>query len=431
MTAATTTQKPGTPGRRWRPRLSVAPLRHRGYRMLFAGQTVSLFGDAFGAVALPWLVYRLGGGARQLGLVVAVYGLCRLATTPLGGMLADRLGAWRVMMVSDAGRLALSGGLAAVAFTGAGGTGALAALAGGTGLLAGLFLPAAYTITPSVLPDDDLAAGNALSGTAAYAAGLVGPALAGCLIVLFDPGVAFVVDGATFAVSALCLAAIGHTIHRPGTTHHPDDATAGEPAASVGASGGRGGLWRVLVGSRLLRGFLVVTAVANLTVGGMMRVGLPALSSGALRAGPGGLGTLLAAFSAGCLGGGLLTALLTGLVRRGAAAMVSGLVMAVAVAVAPFGGLVGAAVALFVAGATSTGTNILVITLIQQEVPRALLGRVMGVLTFVGLGLFPVSVAVTGLVTARWGATAIFVVTGALLAAGFLSGLAQPAIRRR
>jgi hypothetical protein len=86
---------------------------------------------------------------------------------------------------------------------------------------------------------------------------------------------------------------------------------------------------------------------------------------------------------------------------------------------------------LFVAGATSTGTNILVITLIQQEVPRALLGRMMGVLTFVGLGLFPVSVAVAGLVTARWGAAAIFVVTGALLAAGFLTGLSQRAIRQR
>lgn len=420
MTATATTQESGAPARRWRPRLSLAPLRHREYRLLFAGQTVSEFGDAFGAVALPWLVYRLGGGASQLGFVVAVYGLCRLVTTPLGGVLADRLGAWRVMMVSDAGRVALSGGLAAVAFTGVGGTLGLAALAGGTGLLAGLFLPAAFTITPGLLPDDDLAAGNALSGTAAYAAGLVGPALAGGLIVLLDPGAAFVVDGATFAVSALCLAVIGRTSRRPAT---PRDTPTGAP--------GRGGLWRVLVGSRLLQGFLVVTAVANLTVGGMMRVGLPALANGALRAGPGGLGTLLAAFSAGCLGGGLLTALLTGLGRRGATAMVSGLVMAAAVGLAPFGGLVGAAVALFVAGATSTGTNILVITLIQQEVPRALLGRMMGVLTFVGLGLFPVSVAVTGLVTARWGATAIFVVTGGLLAAGFLSGLAQPAIRRR
>jgi hypothetical protein len=419
MTAATTTREPGTPARRWRPRLSVAPLRHRGYRLLFAGQTVSVFGDAFGAVALPWLVYRLGGGARQLGLVVAVYGLCRLATTPLGGMLADRLGAWRVMMVSDAGRLLLSGGLAAVAFTGTGGTGALAALAGGTGLLAGLFLPAAYAITPSLLPDDELAAGNALSGTAAYAAGLVGPALAGGLIVLFSPGVAVAVDAATFAVSALCLATIGRTV-RPTTT-----------TTATKARGARGGLWEVLVGSRLLQGFLVVTAVANLTVGGMVRVGLPALAGGTLRAGPEGFGTLLAAFSAGCLAGGLLTALLTGLGRRGATAMGSGLVMAVAVALAPFGGLAGAAVALFVAGATSTGTNILVITLIQQEVPRALLGRMMGVLTFVGLGLFPVSVAVAGLVTARWGAAAIFVVTGALLAAGFLTGLSQRAIRQR
>src|SRR5690606_25649584 len=94
--------------RRFRPQLSLAPLRSRGYRLLFAAESTSVFGDAFHAVAVPWLVYQLGGGARELGLMVAAYGLCRLATTPLGGILSDRIGPWQVMLVSDLSRMLLT-----------------------------------------------------------------------------------------------------------------------------------------------------------------------------------------------------------------------------------------------------------------------------------------------------------------------------------
>jgi DHA3 family tetracycline resistance protein-like MFS transporter len=175
----------------------------------------------------------------------------------------------------------------------------------------------------------------------------------------------------------------------------------------------------------------VVTATANLTVGGMVRVGLPSLASADLATGAAGFGGLLAAFTAGSLAGGLVAAGLTGLRRRGATAMLSGLAMAGAATLIPFAGYAGAVAALVVVGTTSTVTNVLVITILQQDTPRQLLGRVMGAIMFAALGLFPLSVAVAGVVVSHYGSRVVFLTTGALLFAAFTFGFSRPEIRQR
>ncbi|SCL25113.1 Predicted arabinose efflux permease, MFS family [Micromonospora pallida] len=407
--------------RRLRPRLDLTPLRSRNFRLLFAAESISVFGDAFHAVALPWLVYTTGGGARELGLLVAVYGLCRLATTPLGGILADRIGAWRVMLAADLVRLACTVGIAVAAVTGVRDLVPIGLLVAGTGLGAGLFQPAAYAITPRLLPPEQLQAGNALNSTAAFAAGLAGPGVAGLVVVALSPGAAFTVDALTFAVSAACLAAIGAS-HRRAT---PVVVEAGSPPAP------RATFRQALRESPLLRTVLVVTAAANLTVGGMIRVGLPSLASVDLAAGAGGFGGLLAAFTGGSLAGGLFSAALTGVRRRGATAMLAGLVMAGAVALVPFAGYVGALVALAVAGVASTVTNVLIITEVQQRTAPHLLGRVMSAVLFAGLGLFPLSTVVAGLVVEAYGSTVLFLATAATLAAAFGFGLSRRTMREQ
>ncbi|APU15954.1 MULTISPECIES: MFS transporter [Actinoalloteichus] len=403
--------------RGFRLRMSVAPLRVRGYRLLFVAQAASEFGNAFHFVALPWLVYQRGGDAAELGLIVAAYGLCRLITTPLGGVCTDRFGAWRVMMVSDLGRTTLTAALAVIAALDVGGFGLISALAAATGLFAGLFQPAAWAITPRLLPPEQLQSGMALLSTATFAAGLAGPGIAGLVVLVLDPASALAVDAATFAVSAAFLAAVGSALRgaAPATARSSTD----------------GGFLGLLRESRLLRDVLVVTAAANLTMGGMSRVGLPSLAEGELGAGAVGLGGLLASFTGGCLAGGLLAAGVTGLRRRGRVAMISGLVLAVSVFAVPFVGLFGALAVLFVAGAASTVTNVMIVTVIQHGTPAPLLGRVMAAVLFCGLGLFPVSVAVSGFVVERFGTTSIFVITGVLLLGAFSFGLSRREITGR
>src|SRR6266568_4021110 len=64
------------------------PFRVRNFTLLFSGQTVSIIGDALYAVALPWLILTTGGSAEALGLVLAAYGIPRVGSMLVGGILA-------------------------------------------------------------------------------------------------------------------------------------------------------------------------------------------------------------------------------------------------------------------------------------------------------------------------------------------------------
>src|SRR5206468_3972908 len=126
----------------------------------------------------------------------------------------------------------------------------------------------------------------------------------------------------------------------------------GKPEAAVPA-----GFFNLLRASPLLRSVLVVTVIANLTMGGLSRVALPVLATKELRTGAQGLGLLLGAFAAGSLVGGLFAAGFAGIRERGRGAMLSGLVLAASVTLVPLLGVPGALTMLFIAGVAATVTN--------------------------------------------------------------------------
>ncbi|KUF17952.1 MFS transporter [Streptomyces silvensis] len=405
------------PRGRFRLRISLLPLRFRGYRLLIVGQGTSEFGNAFQIVALPLLVHSHAGDARVLGLVVASYGACRLAATPLGGVLADRFGAWRVMLAADIGRLLATGALAAVAACRIESFHLIGVLTGLVGVGAGLFLPAAWAVTPSLLPQEELHAGNSLNQTVNFAAGLIGPGVAGLTVAWLSPAVAFTVDALTFAASAVALLMIGRG---------PRVVPAKDVAERARVPRNLTGLLRE---SRLLRIVLMVTLAANLTMGGMTRVALPSLATHDLGTGAVGLGGLLAAFTGGALLGGLVSAGLGDPRSRGRPAMLCGMLMGVAVGLVPFTGLWGAVLMLCVAGGASTVLNVLIITGLQQNTPPALLARVMAALTFCGLAVFPLSVVAVGAVVDACGSRVVFVATGLSMLGAFGYALTRGELR--
>src|SRR3712207_9052403 len=88
-------------------------LRHRDFRLLFAGQAVSLIGDAAFVTALGWRTFTLAG-ASKLGVVLVCHATALLATLLIGGALADRLSRRRMMIFSDVARFVAVGGFAIV-----------------------------------------------------------------------------------------------------------------------------------------------------------------------------------------------------------------------------------------------------------------------------------------------------------------------------
>ncbi len=397
----------------------LRPLRNRNYALLFTGQLTSLIGDQLYVVALPFLV--LGhAGVRELGLVLMCFGIARIATIPIGGVLADRMNKKNLMLLTDAGRALCVLAVAGMAFGPELSIVHVMVLTAILGGLEGLFLPPSYAILPDILSDDELPAGNALNTALESAASFVGPAVAGLVVAVFTPGVALTVDAATFVISAATLLAMRVT---------PRAVEEGEEDEVEEAS--RKGFFRFLSVSRIVQLTLLIVLFSNLAFDAMAEVALPVFSRDYLGTGAQGFGVMLSAFGAGAVVGGLLTDALFKVPRRGLVALGLGVVQGAALALVPLmgGGLAGASVLLAASGLTIGVLNAFYMTHLQQRVPPQMLGRTMGALTMATFAAQPVSVLAAGLVISTTGPGPIFVTAGLLIVLGYL--LAAPSAEFR
>ncbi len=395
----------------------LIPLRHKGFRYLVGGQLASNFGDACYAVALPWYVLAEHGGTLLLGTVLVAYGVPRTVLVAFGGSASDRWRPWSVMMTSDIVRTVAAAALAVVAFAGPARAELLIPVAIVLGAGEGLFLPGSFAIVPSLLPDDDLQAGNALSSSTTSLAALAGPAVGGALVAFLGPADAFAIDAASFALSALSLAGVRSVQRRAG-------AAPAVPATTP--SGGKVTLRGLLRAEPVLVIIMVIVTAANLGSGGLGEVAIPALAHGPLHTGASGYGILVAAMGAGALIGTLAAGHMRTFRRPAMAASWVYLVGDGCTVLVPYlGGAIGAGVALLIFGVTNGFGNVVVITAIQRWAPAQVLGRVMGILVLSAFGIFPISVALGALVVYGLGPAAFFPISAGILAAAVLGGLTR------
>jgi MFS family permease len=398
--------------------LHSGPFGTRNFRLLCAGQLASTMGDYCYAVALPWLVLSAHGSAVLLGGVLACYGIPRAALITVGGSLADRLGPRMLMLCSDTVRCALTIVFAIFAAAHVTSLAALGPVAALLGAGAALFMPASYSIMPSLLAPRQLQAGNALYNAAVQAGTLLGPAIGGAVVAVAGPAQAFGIDAASYAVSAMSLAMI-----RQVTAGR--DQPAGE-AASPAAEPIT--VWRLLARERVLQLILCVLVGANFAVTACFEVALPVLSHA--RFGPDGYGAIMACFGAASVAGTLTAARASGLSKPAVVSSSVFLIAALAVASVPAAsGLPGAAAAMFVFGLVAGFGNVIFVTLIQRWAPPAMLGRVMGVVMLGSLGSFPLATAIAGMLARHLGPSPVFVISGTLLALAIIAGLSQQRFR--
>jgi len=419
-----------------------SPLADRNFRLLTAGQATSTIGDFCYVVALPWFVLSSHGGTVLLGIVLACYGVPRTALIPLGGVLADRIGPRRLMLGADVARCLLAVALTVLAARHLATLAWLAPVAALLGAGEGLFMPASFAIMPTLLPAGSLQAGNAINSAAVQVGTVLGPALGGTLVATSGPVPAFAIDAASFAVSA---GALWLMRPPPAVAAAPAEATAAAeaalagqaaaapaaavaPGAAAGEEAARPSVWRLLLRSVFFRRVLLISVLANLTFAGTFEVALPALAHE--HYGAGGFGTLMACLGVGAVAGTLVAARRLTSARPMVVASASFIAAGVFVALMPFlGGLPGAAIAALLFGAGIGFGDIIVITLIQQWSPAAILGRVMSLLMLASLGIFPVSVAISGLLVKALGPVPFFPAAGATLVLGLVIALSSSEVR--
>ncbi|WP_406004281.1 MFS transporter [Streptomyces sp. NBC_00987] len=389
------------------------PLRTRAFRLLFIGRTLSLIGDAVIPTALSLAVYLATGSTGALALVLGCAMVPKLLLLPLGGVVGDRFNARTVALTTDLVRCATQ------LFVGAellGGSPALwqIALAEAVGGAAGAFaMPTASPLIRGTVAESGLLRANSLMAVVNSATRLGGPALAGLLILTAGPGWAFVLDGATFAVSAALLSAV-EVRHVP----VPRRSLLTDLKEGWGEVRSRDWYWTSLIGHATWNG----AAAVLMTVG-------PALFLREL----GGKGVWVALLQTGAVGL-LLGSLLAGRARPRRPILVANL--GLATYALPLGLLAAhAPVALTIAayGVAQAGLGFLGPvwdSSVQSAVPAHALARVTSYDWLLSLGAMPLGYALAPLAASAWGAEVPLAIAAVAVGAACLGTAAVPGVRR-
>lgn len=176
------------------------------FRLLFAGQVLSILGDRVMLVALPFAVLEAGGDASDVGLVIGAQLAPFLLFALVGGAIADRGDRRRVLIASDLVRLCVQATGGTLLLAGEATPLTLGALAAIFGAADAFFQPAFTGLLPQTLSEPSrLQGANALRGLSTSAGAIAGPALAGVILAASGAGAALLLDAGTFALSVAFL----------------------------------------------------------------------------------------------------------------------------------------------------------------------------------------------------------------------------------
>lgn len=367
----------------------------RDFTLVVIGQIISLFGNAILHFALPLYLLRETGSITLFGAVNACSFLPMILMGPIGGTAADRVHKGRIMVVLDF----LTAGLT-VAYTLLWGKAPLVPLVIVTLMLlyaiAGAYQPAVQASLPLLLSPERLTQGNAVINMVATLANLLGPALGGVIFGLWGLGPILTIGGICFFSSAVMELFI-----RVPHERRPRDTGV---LATVGKDLGES--WRYISQERPV--FLSVTLVLsafNLILSAVMIVGIPAIVAQVLGMSDAYLGLTQAAMGFGGLLGGMLAGVLGTKLkpRHGSVCLLvcAGMAGVMGLAVLPgvptaasYWLITGMAMAVMAAAMLFT---VVLLTLVQAQVPGQLLGKVIACVQAVANCASPLGQAAYGL----------------------------------
>jgi MFS family permease len=360
-------------------------LRHRNFRLFFAGQSVSLIGTWMTRVATAWLVYRLTKSAVLLGTVSFAGQIPTFLLAPLAGVLVDRWNRRTVLVWTQALAMVQSLALAFLTLTHRITIAEVLALSAFQGCINALDMPGRQSFMLEMVGGKgESGRGNlqnaiAINSSMVNLARLIGPSLAGMLIAVTSEGWCFLIDGVSYIGVIVSLLAMRLPAHQAAALSRVRD------SMLVQLKEG----WDYVRGFAPIRNILLLFALVSL-MGIPFVVLMPIFAAQVLRGGPHTLGFLM-----GAMGVGSLASALSLVLRKS----VRGLLKMIPIAAAVFGaGLIlfglshqvwlSMALLLLVGfgmmqGLTASNT------IIQTIVPGDKRGRVMSYYTVAFVGMSP------------------------------------------
>lgn len=186
--------------------MGLDALREPNFRWLIGAQWASLIGDYMVLTALPFAVFAIGGSAEQVGIAFGVDAMALLLLVLFGGVIGDRVSRRSVMIAADLARFGGEAIFAMLLISGHAEFWALLAVQAIHGAGSAFFLPAMSGLLPGTVREERLQEANALRGLCASSAAMIGPAIAGIVVVTAGVGSVFAIDASSFLLSAAFLA---------------------------------------------------------------------------------------------------------------------------------------------------------------------------------------------------------------------------------
>jgi predicted MFS family arabinose efflux permease len=386
-------------------------LRSQPFRLYFAGQVASASGTFVQQTAIGWLVLRLTGSAAELGLVLAAGGVPSLLFGPWGGTIADRVDLRRLLIGTQTAYGVLAGVLWVLAAAGEASVVAIVAISVAGGIVQIADSPARQAFVGFLVPPEDLSSAVSLNGVVMNSARVVGPALAGVLILTIGTTPCFAVNALSYLAVIAALVLL-----RPLRTGPRTQRAAGGVRDGLRYAASRQQLWLPLVMMALV-GLLAFN----------FPVILPVLASRTFHGNGGTYGLLTTMLSIGSVAGSLGV----GFIRHPRRPYLMVAALAFAALLAATAGAPDVAVAcltLLATGAAAFSFVTLCSTALQLHSSPAYRGRVMALWVYVYLGTTPVGSIITGAIISAAGVRAALL-TGAaacLVAAVIASRVRTP-----
>jgi MFS family permease len=379
---------------RLRSLTSLRPLRQRDFALIWSAALVSNIGSWLQTIAVGVLVTELTGQARWTGLVAAAAFVPVGLLSPVGGAIADRVDRRRLLLGTTVGETVFAVLLAVLVGTGHESPLGVTALVLAGGCMTALGFPAYQAILPDLVDRDDLLGASSLSMAQFNLGRVVGPVLAGIVLVVGSYTWAFALNAVSYGAVMVALLLV--RLKPPAPSEEPAGLWARIVAGARGARaepGCRTAILAIGVTALLLSPFIAL---------------IPAVTVKLFHGGEGATSVLIGAQGVGAVAGALsLASLARRHGRRRILAVNLCLLPLLLAAYAAAPNLAVAAAVLVAVGAGYVGLLSGLGTVVQLRAPAALRARILS-LYMVALGtVYPLGAVIQGAIGDRVGLRAV------------------------
>ena len=388
--------------------------RYPAFGRLWIGRSISLFGDSFTLIALPWFVLQITDSGTATASILLTLQLPAILTSMAIGSLVDRFQPRAIIAIDNGLRTLIIGLIPILYWFGLLELWFLFLLT----FLAGMLVPAtevgARSLLPELVEDQDLDAANMLWSFSLNLSLVLGPAVAGLLVASFGGPSVLLIDAVTFAVMAFVAVAMPNVERSKSSAQAPLSERLG---------------LRQLWDMKVVRNTTLLSLVFFFSYG-PLEAAMPLYSDAILQTDAQGYGLLWSALAVGALIGTLSSTALSRRLRLGVALPLIALLWGASLLPMAFTNKLWLACGLLLLGGLMWGPYTpMETTLLQRNVPKEQLGRVFGARSTLLTGGSPLGLAVGGILLAFVPATTVIAFSALACILVGLGGLLSPAFR--